>query len=70
MELWDLYDGEGNRTGFINLPQLGLSEEGVVFSFQPYDICCFAAGCFHFTIPYHKVRKYLTLRGMWCLGVQ
>ena len=63
-------DREGNRTGFINLPQLGLSEEGVVFSFQPYDICCFAAGCFHFTIPYHKVRKYLTPRGKWCLGLQ
>ena len=42
------------------LPQPGLSEEGVVFSFQPYAISCFAAGVFHFTIPYKLVMPYLT----------
>ena len=46
--------------GELVLPQPGLSEEGVVFSFQPYAISCFAAGVFHFTIPYKLVMPYLT----------
>lgn len=46
--------------GELVLPQPGLSEEGIVFSFQPYAISCFAAGVFHFTIPYKLVMPYLT----------
>ena len=62
-------DDDGNPTGEIGFPQPGLSEEGIVFSFQPYEISCFAAGTFHFTIPYDRVKSLLTPMGKWCLGI-
>lgn len=61
-------DDEGNRSEKIYLPQPGLSEEGVVFSFQPYEANCFAAGTYHFTIPYDRLTPYLTERAKWCIG--
>lgn len=61
-------DENENPTGELSFPQPGLSDEGVVFSFQPYEISCFAAGTFHFTIPYEKVKPFLTPRGKWCIG--
>ena len=63
-------DEDGNGTGELVLPTPGLSEDGVVFSFQPYSISCFAAGPFHFTIPYSRVKQYLTTRGKWCVGLE
>ena len=62
-------DEEGNLIGDYTFPRPGLSEEGVVFSFQPYDISCFADGAFHFVIPYEKVKHLLTNRAKWCLGL-
>ena len=62
-------DENGNPTGDYSFPRPGLSDEGIVFSFQPYDISCFAAGTFHFTIPYKKARHLLTPRGKWCVGL-
>ena len=62
-------DEEGNEIGGFTLPAPGLSEDGVVFSFQPYAISCFAAGAFHFTIPYSRIRHCLTKRGKWCAGL-
>ena len=62
-------DGNGVPTGELHFPQPGLSDEGVVFSFQPYEIDCYAAGTFHFTIPYDKIKPLLTSRGKWCLGI-
>ena len=62
-------DEDGNEIGGFTLPAPGLSEDGVVFSFQPYAISCFAAGAFHFTIPYSRIKHYLTTRGKWCVGV-
>ena len=56
--------------GKISLPTPGLSDEGVVFSFQPYDISCFAAGTFHFVIPYSRIKPYLTPMALWCLGLK
>lgn len=46
--------------GNLILPTPGLTDEGVVFSFQPYYLSCFAAGCFHFTIPYKDLEPYMT----------
>ena len=62
-------DEAGNEIGGFTLPAPGLSEDGVVFSFQPYAISCFAAGAFHFTIPYSRIRHCLTTRGKWCAGL-
>lgn len=66
------------RAGVVNtdinrgyaLPESGLSEEGVVFSFQPYQIDCFAAGTYHFIIPYDKLKHLLTDRAKWCIGIK
>lgn len=63
-------DEDGNPTGSYTFPQPGLSEEGIVFSFQPYAISCFAAGTFHFTIPYAKIKHCLTETGKWCIGAE
>ena len=62
-------DENDNETGGFTLPTPGLSEDGVVFSFQPYAISCFAAGTFHFTIPYRRIKHCLTTRGKWCVGL-
>ena len=62
-------DEDGNETGGFTLPTPGLSEDGIVFSFQPYAISCFAAGTFHFTIPYSRIKHCLTTRGKWCVGL-
>ncbi len=63
-------DEEGNLIGGYTFPRPGLSEEGVVFSFQPYDISCFADGAFHFVIPYERVKHLLTNRAKWCSGLK
>ena len=62
-------DRDGNRTGEYDFPRPGLTETGIVFSFQPYDISCFAAGAFHFTIPYERLRDLLTPAGRRCAGL-
>lgn len=62
-------DEDDKPTGLYRLPHPGLSNEGVVFSFQPYEISCFAAGTFHFTIPYERLRPYLTDKARWCLNM-
>lgn len=64
---FSLKDEEDNPTGEFSLPQPGLAQDGIVFSFQPYDISSFAAGTFHFTIPYEKVKNFLTHKGKQCI---
>lgn len=59
----------GDSTAALHLPRPALSESGVVFSFQPYEIGCFADGTFHFTIPYRQLSPYLTEQGHWCLNM-
>lgn len=72
-DIWDLIrrvDDDGNPTGEILLPMPSLTPDGVLFSFQPYEISCFAAGCFHFIIPYSRLTTYLTDRAKWCIGLK
>ena len=52
------------------MPNPALSDEGVVFSYQPYEIAGFAAGMYHFTIPYNLLRDYLTDEAKWCIGME
>lgn len=63
-------DKAGNPTGELRFPRPGLSDEGIVFSFQPYDISCFAAGVLHFTIPYERIKHLMTPMGKWCIGYE
>ncbi|MBD5267947.1 MAG: DUF3298 domain-containing protein [Bacteroides sp.] len=44
----------------FELPDGALTKLGVVFSFQPYEIDCWAAGAYHFIVPYNKLMPYLT----------
>lgn len=62
-------DKDGHPTGNYHFPQPGLTEEGVVFSFQPYAIDCFAAGVYHFVLPYKRLKHILTPTGRWCVGM-
>ena len=39
---------------------VGLTADGVVFSFQPYEISGFPQGTFHFVIPFQKLKPYMT----------
>lgn len=46
----------------FTLPEGALTNSGVVFSFQPYEIDCWAAGAYHFIIPYKRLEPYLSAR--------
>lgn len=52
--------GKPKRDFKFELPEGALTNEGVVFSFQPYEIDCWAAGAYHFIVPYKKLMPYLT----------
>jgi len=53
---------EPEREVKFELPEAALTESGVVFSFQPYEIDCWAAGAFHFVVPYKKLMPYSPLK--------
>lgn len=53
----------------VDISRVGLTSEGIVFSYYPYELSCYAAGCFHFTIPYKKNRLYLTEKAKYCIGI-
>ncbi len=55
------WEGLDNGLEF-ELPEGALTDSGVVFSFQPYEIDCWAAGAFHFIVPYKKLMPYLTTK--------
>lgn len=61
------FDVQNN--GYTFLSQPGLTDEGVMFSFQPYELSCFAAGCFHFTIPYKDLKPYMTAKAIQLLNL-
>lgn len=50
----------GQEDSKFTLPQGALTNTGVVFSFQPYEIGCWAEGVYHFVIPYKSLMPYLT----------
>lgn len=52
-----------------NLSKPGLTDDGVTFSYQPYQISCFGAGCFHFTIPYNDLKPFMTQRAKKLLNL-
>lgn len=51
---------EPERESNFELPECALTNEGAVFSFQPYEIDCWAAGSYHFIVPYSKLMPYLS----------
>ena len=51
---------EPDRDIKFELPEGALTHSGVVFSFQPYEIDCWAAGTYHFIVPYNKLMPYLS----------
>lgn len=51
---------EPEREVKFELPDGAFTNSGVVFSFQPYEIDCWAAGAYHFIVPYKKLIPYLT----------
>lgn len=51
---------EPEREVKFELPDGALTDSGVVFSFQPYEIDCWATGAYHFIVPYKKLLPYMT----------
>lgn len=51
---------EPKREFTFELPAGALLENGIVFSFQPYEIGCWAEGAYHFVVPYNKLWPYLS----------
>lgn len=47
----------------LPLPQSApyMTPEGMVFTYQQYEIACYAAGMPSFTIPYHKLEPFLAI---------
>ena len=69
-DIWNdiLIMGDEKPIGKL-LPRIGLAEDGVVFSFQPYSLGDKAASAYNFYVPYSGLKPYLTDRGKWCLGL-
>lgn len=59
---------ETEREVKFELPEGALTETGIVFSFQPYEIDCWAAGAYHFIVPYNKIMPYLTTKAKTICG--
>lgn len=57
------------RNGKNILPNPGLTDTGVVFSYQPYEIGSFADGAFHFIIPYKELKPYMTAKAKKLLNL-
>lgn len=60
---------EPDREVKFELPEGALTGYGVVFSFQPYEIDCWAAGAFHFIVPYERLRPYMTQEAKRLIGI-
>lgn len=61
---------EPKRDFTFELPDGALTETGVLFSFQPYEVDCWAAGAYHFIVPYNKLLPYLTSKAKKLIGNQ
>lgn len=64
-ELKDMLLTESS-TDFIPLPQFApeLGEDGVVFTYQPYEIAPYAAGMPSFIVPYDKIKPFMTVTAL------
>ena len=60
-----------NSVDYLPLPQFAptLEKPGVVFTYQPYEIAPYAAGMPSFTVPYDKMKPYLTAAVLDMLGM-
>lgn len=61
-ELGDYLFEESLVNGLIPLPAVtpALTKEGVLFTYNQYEIAPYAAGIIAFTIPYQKIQPFLT----------
>lgn len=55
----------GQEMGDAELPQAAIYGDGVVFSFQPYQVGTYAEGISHFFIGKEKLRKYVAKDKWW-----
>lgn len=63
-------DREEPKSDFkFELPDGALTDSGVVFSFQPYEIDCWAAGAYHFIVPYKELMPCLTSEAIKLISV-
>lgn len=59
---WSGWAEEGSGPlikGTIPLPHLAILPEGIVLTYHPYQLDCFAAGEYHVVLPFDKVKPFL-----------
>lgn len=68
-QLWQYLLIDGTT---IPMPQSPLSpdDKGIVFIYQTYEIAAYAAGAVNFTIPYKKIKPFLTDKAKTLLGIE
>lgn len=62
-------EGNDKEPENIMMPRPALARGGVSFSYQPYDIGCFAEGTYHFIVPYSMLLPYMTDKGRQCVAL-
>lgn len=43
-------------------PRPAMTEDGMVFTYQPYEMGAFTEGAIHFLIPYNEIKQFLKIR--------
>ena len=43
-------------------PRPAMTENGMVFTYQPYEMGAFTEGAIHFLIPYNEIKQFLKIR--------
>ena len=56
---WGYTDNEAFTLSNFPLPHFAVLPEGIVLTYHPYQIDCFASGEYHVMIPFDKASKYL-----------
>ena len=56
---WGDTDNEAFTLNNFPLPHFAVLPEGIVLTYHPYQIDCFASGEYHVMIPFDKASKYL-----------
>lgn len=56
---WDYVTTAPFKSSTFPLPHFAVLPEGIVFTYHPYQIDCFAAGEYHVVLPFDEISQYL-----------
>lgn len=70
IDYFKIKEEDGSIVTVDGLKSPAVCEQGIVFSFQPYEITAYAAGSFQFVIPFQQVKIYMTERAKKTLDLK